>query len=88
MEDADRDYRPGLAQRQIAVKQAGGSGWLGAVFLQRPAHTCKALGQVLSLMVLLLPLVFTEAMPASRDCALAYIWLLPMIWWLAALRLK
>lgn len=44
--------------------------------------------QVLSLIVVVVPFVFTDAMPPSRLDAEAYIWLDPMIWWLAAFRLK
>ncbi len=40
------------------------------------------------LTVVLGPLVFTDSMPASRPAAALYIWLLPMTWWLPALRLK
>ena len=34
--------------------------------------------QVASLIFVLAPLVFTDTMPASRDAALEYIWLVPM----------
>ncbi len=44
--------------------------------------------QVRSCTVELPPLAITDAMPASRAAALAYILLEPMTWWLAAFRLK
>ena len=40
------------------------------------------------LTVVLVPWVFTDSMPASRPAAALYIWLVPITWWLAALRLK
>ncbi|MDT4890234.1 hypothetical protein FQZ97_1270500 [compost metagenome] len=38
--------------------------------------------------VVVVPLVFTDSMPASRPAVAWYIWLVPITWWLAALRLK
>ena len=34
------------------------------------------------------PFFFTDSMPPSRAASEEYIWLVPITWWLAALRLK
>ena len=69
----------------LRVEKRMPGSWPGCACAQAPEAVRQA---IRSLTVLVAPLFFTESMPASRDCAVAYIWLVPMTWWLAAFRLK
>jgi len=67
-----------------ACRHAGGTRTLGGA-----PHCHESTGlQFKSLMVFVPPLVLTDSIPASRDAADSYIWLLPITWPLAAFSVK
>ena len=72
--------------RKTSGQVTGGCEGLHGTGLESRSPRAKA--QVLSLTVMDAPFAFTLAMPDSRDGSEAYIWLVPITWWLPAFRLK